>query len=153
MRSLPRIFVGLVAAACALHSHAATFRVEEVGTFPQESSTPMKWRQVAPSRNGDNTVEGSAVVNVRLNLVPWLKKTGRLYMVLPEQPLTPVRVSWTTQGKLLPGQLVSGQRALVYNGPLLTGLLEETLGLKFEADGVRLNASQRLQFHFEIEVD
>lgn len=148
-----RPLLTLCGCAIALTAHAATFRVEELGTFPQESSTAMKWRQVAPSRGGDNTVEGTAVVNVRLNLAPWRQKSGRLYLVLPEQPLTPVRVSWTTQGKLLPGQLVSGQRALVYNGPILTDLLEETLGLKFEADGVRLNAAQRLQFHFEIDVD
>ena len=142
-----------LAAAWTAASSAATFRVEEVGTFPQESSAAMKWRQIAPSRGGDNTVEGTVVVNVRLNMAPWLQKSGRLYLVLPEQPLTPVRVSWTTQGKLLPGQLVSGQRALVYSGPILAGLLEETLGLKLEADGVRLSAAQRLQFHFEIEVD
>jgi hypothetical protein len=136
--------------ACA---QAATYRVEEVGTFPQESTAAMRWRQVAPSRGGDNAVEGITTVNVRLNLAPWLRRTGRLFLVLPEQPLTPVRVSWITQGRLLPGQLVSGQRALVYSGPIVTGLLEETLSLKFEADGTRLTAAQRLQFHFEIDVD
>ncbi|HQR69322.1 MAG TPA: hypothetical protein PLE54_01865 [Burkholderiaceae bacterium] len=141
------------AALTSFAAEAATYRVEEAGTFPQESTAPMRWRQIAPSRGGDNTVEGTTTVNVRLNLAPWQNRVGRLFMVLPEQPLTPVRVSWSTQGRLLSGQLVSGHRALVYAGPITMPLLEETLVLKFEADGTRLNSAQRLQFHFEIDID
>ncbi|MBP1689217.1 MAG: hypothetical protein H6Q33_5360 [Deltaproteobacteria bacterium] len=114
---------------------AATYRVDESGSFPQQSSTQMRWRQIAPSRGGDNAVEGS------------------MFLVLPEQPVTPVKVSWTTQGRLLPGQLVSGQRVLVYVGPIVSPVLEETLVLKMEADGTRLSSAQRLQFHFEIDID
>ena len=132
---------------------AATYRVDESGSFPQQSSTQMRWRQIAPSRGGDNAVEGSTTVNLRLNLAPWLNRNGRLFVVLPEQPVTPVKVSWTTQGRLLPGQLVSGQRVLVYVGPIVSPLLEETLVLKMEADGTRLSSAQRLQFHFEIDID
>jgi hypothetical protein len=143
----------LAVALLGASAQAATFRVEELGTFPQESSAAMKWRQTAPSRAGDNTVEGTSTVNVRLNLAPWVNRSGRLFLVLPEQPLTPVRATWSTQGKLLPGQLISGQRALVYSGPILSPLLEETLVLKLEADGTRLTGVQRLQFHFEIDVD
>jgi hypothetical protein len=134
-------------------AEAATYRVEESGTFPQESSTPMRWRQVAPSRGGDNTIEGAATVNLRLNLGPWLNRQAKLFMVLPEQPVAPVRVSWTTQGRLQPGQLISGQRALVYAGPITAAVLEDTLVLKFEADGTRMSSAQSLRFHFEIDVD
>ena len=112
----------------------------------------MRWRTIAPTR-GDNTVEGSVTVNVRLNLAPWQQKYGRLFLVLPEQPVTPVKVSWTTQGRLQPGQLTSGQRALVYAGPITSAALEETLVLRLEANGARLGSAQRLQFHFEIDVD
>lgn len=143
------VLLGACASAPAL---AATYRVEEAGTFPQQSSAPMRWRHTAPSR-GDNTVEGSVTINVRLNLTPWLQKSGRLFLALPEQPVTPVKVSWTTQGRLLPGQLTSGQRTLVYAGPITSAVLEETLVLRMEADGARLGSAQRLQFHFEIDVD
>jgi len=85
-------------------------------------------------------------VNLRLNLAPWLNRNGRLFLVLPEQPVTPVKVSWTTQGRLLPGQLVSGQRALVYVGPIVSPLLEETLVLKMEADGTRLSSASAFSF-------
>ena len=143
-----RLVLVICAALCAGLADAATYRVEEAGTFPQESTAPMRWRQIAPSRGGDNTVEGTTTVNIRLNLAPWLNRTGRLFMVLPEQPLTPVRVSWSTQGRLMPGQLVSGQRALVYAGPITTPLLEETLVLKFEADGTRLSSAQTAAISF-----
>lgn len=132
---------------------AATFRVDDSASLPQESSATLRWRQLAPSRGGDNTIEGSTRVQVRLNLAPWQKRVGRVYMVLPEQPGGRVAVSWTTQGRLLPGELVSGQRALVYAGAINAPVLEETLQLKIATDGTRLATSQRLNFHFEIDVD
>lgn len=141
---------------CAIASGStfgATYRIDEAGTFPQESTAPMRWRQVAPARGGDNTLEGSTTVNLRLNLSPWVNRNGRIFMVLPEQPVIVVRASWTTQGRLLPGRVVSGQRALVYVGPITTALLEETMVVKIEVDGTRLSSSQRLQFHFEIDID
>jgi len=134
-------------------AEAATYRVDETGTFPAESSAPMRWRQVAPSRGGDNAIEGSTTVNVRLNLAPWLNRNGRLFLVLPQQPVVPVRARWTTQGRLMPGQLTSGERQLVYAGPISTVLLEDTLALTLETDGTRLGSALRLQFHFEIDVD
>jgi hypothetical protein len=76
-----------------------------------------------------------------------------VYLALPEQPVGPVTAEWTTQGKLLPGQLVSGNRTLVYAGPIRTSLLEDTIVLKLSADGRRLISPQRLQFHFEIDID
>ena len=143
----------LLAALNLATSEAATYRVDEAGTFPAESSAPMRWRQIAPSRGGDNAIEGSTTVNVRLNLAPWLNRNGRLFLVLPQQPVVQVRASWTTQGRLMPGQLTSGERQLVYSGPITTPLLEDTLSLKLETDGTRLSSALRLQFHFEIDVD
>lgn len=141
---------GLAVAAAA---GAATYRVDDSATIPFDSAAPLKWRHVAPSRGGDNTVEGSARVQVRLNLAPWLKRSGRVYLVLPEQPLGQVKVAWTTQGRLLPGQMVSGQRVLVYAGPIASPMIDETMVLQIATDGTRLGSSHRLNFHFEIDVD
>lgn len=132
---------------------AATYRVDDSATMPQESSATLRWRQLAPTRGGDNTVEGTTRVQVRLNLAPWQQRNGRVYLVLPEQPPGRVTVTWTTQGRLLPGQVVSGRRTLVFAGPITTPLLDETLVLKIETDGLRLAAAHRLNFHFEIDVD
>jgi len=150
-------FLGAAAAVIGLLTQgpvgAATYRVDDSATIPFESSVALRWRQVAPSRGGDNAVEGSTTVQVRLNLALWLKRNGRVFLVLPEQPLGRVAVRWTTQGRLLPGQLVSGQRALVYAGPITTPTVDETLVLRIETDGTRLNSTHRLNFHFEIDVD
>lgn len=135
-------------------SAAATYRVDDSATIPQEASATLRWRQFAPGRRSvDNTVEGATAVQVRLNLAPWVKRNGRVFLVLPEQPPGRVTVHWTTQGRLLPGQLVSGQRALVYAGPILSPMLEERLALRIETDGTRLSSTHRLNFHFEIDVD
>ena len=132
---------------------AATFRVDDSLTLPSESSTPMKWRSLAPNRVAGNAVEGSSILTIRLNTAPWLNRTGKIYMALPEQPIGQVTAEWTTQGRLLPGQLTSGNRTLVFAGPVRANLLEDTIVLKVSADGRRLVAPQRLQFYFEIDVD
>jgi hypothetical protein len=90
---------------------------------------------------------------VRLNLAPWLNRNGKVYLALPEQPIGQVTAEWTTQGRLLAGKVVSGNRTLVFAGPIRATILEDTIGLRLRADGRRLVGSQRLQFHFEIDVD
>lgn len=137
----------------SLPASAATYRVDDSATIPFESAAALKWRHVAPSRGGDNTLEGSTRVQVRLNVAPWQRRSGRIFLVLPEQPVGQVVVRWTTQGRLLPGRLVSGSRALVYAGPVTAPMIDETLVLQIEADGTRLAGAQRLNFHFEIDVD
>jgi len=138
----------------AFPARAATFVVDDGASAPQESTALLRWRRLAPSRAKDsNTLEGAIAVMVRLNLAPWMHRNGRVFLALPEQGTAPVRVSWTTQGRLLPGSITPGNRVLVYAGPITTALLEETLALQIEADGSRLPNMQRLKFHFEIDVD
>ena len=138
-RFVPALFAAL--SSLTVHdSDAATFRVDDSASIPQESTARLKWRQLVPGRRPDSTLEGTLAVAVRLNLAPWINRNGRLFLVLPEQPIGTARASWTTQGRLLAGQLVSGQRALVYAGPITTPMLEETLALAIEADGDRMSA-------------
>jgi hypothetical protein len=138
---------------CATLACAATFRVDDSLTLPNETSTPMKWRSLAPNRVAGHAIEGSSVLTIRLNVAPWLNRNGKIYMGLPEQPIGQVNAEWTTQGKLLPGELVSGNRTLVYAGPIRANMIEDTIVLRLQADGRRLAAPQRLQFYFEIDVD
>lgn len=152
-RSLVHAAALVAGLASLAPANAATYRVDDSATIPFESSAALKWRHLAPSRSGDNTVEGSIKVQVRLDLATWHKRNGRLFLVLPEQSLGQVAVRWTTQGRLMPGRLLSGQRALVYAGPITAPMLDETLVLFIEADGTRLNSAHRLNFHFEIDVD
>lgn len=139
--------------ALPLAAGAATFRVDDSATLPNEANTAMQWRSLAPNRTVGNAVEGTSVFTVRLNTTPWQGRVGKIYMALPEQPIGTVTAEWSTQGRLLPGTLVSGNRTLVYSGPIRTPLLEDTIAIHISADGRRLVSPQRLQFYFEIDVD
>ena len=143
-----------VAAGIAVDSvEAATYRVDDGASTPLESAAVLRWRELVPSKANDNTIEGAVAVALRLNLAPWINRSARLFLVLPERGTAPVRVTWLTQGRLLPGTIAPGNRVLVHSGPITSPLLEETLTLKIEADGTRLPGTQRLNFHFEIDLD
>lgn len=142
-----------VIAAVTGGAWAATYPVDDSASLPGRSSAAMKWRTPGPSRLGGDFVDGATAVTLILHTAPWLGRTGRIYMKLGEQPIGPVRVEWTTQGRMLPGVLNSGDRALVYAGPIRARQLADTLFLQVHADGRRLNASQNLRFQFEIDVD
>ncbi len=135
-------------------SSAATYVVDDSGTIPYEAHAPMRWRNATGgNRQMSSDIEGGAAVNVRLNLQPWLNRNGRVYLALPQQPVGVVNVEWSTQGRLLPGKLQSGERTLVFAGPVRTPFLEDNLTVHVVADGRRVISNQRLQFHFEIDVD
>jgi hypothetical protein len=135
-------------------AHAATYHVDDSLTLPSNAQTTMKWKSAAPTRADANLVEGAVTVTVRLNLSPWLNRTGQIYMALPPQPaIGQVTAEWTTQGRLLPGRVLSGERTLVYSGPIRVSLLEETMQVRVTANGTRLAMPQRLEFSFEIDVN
>jgi hypothetical protein len=137
--------------AVALQANAAiAARLDEAGTVVRDPRLEMRWRSVAPGRSRDETVQGSTTVSVRLNLAAWSNRPARIFLHLA--PVTiPVKVSWRGQGRLLPGSMVSGGRALVFQTHAAPQSLEEELVLTVEADGEQLVNSQSLTFSFEIE--
>jgi len=141
----------LLAVVCA-PSHASTFRIDDSGTLVSQPVTPMKWRQVVPSRTGDNAVEGQLSVQLRLNLTNWVNRPARIFMALAPTEGEQLTATWRTQGRLLPGSLRSGGRTLVFDGVVRDPFLVETLQLNLVADGRLLTRTQHLQFFFEIEV-
>jgi hypothetical protein len=145
------IALGLTCAAAP--AVAATYRIDDSSSVPRESTTLLRWRQAAPAREADDTLEGTVGVAVRLNLEPWLNRSGRVFLVFPEQGTPSVRVSWRTQGRLLPGEIAPGQRVLVYEGPITVPVLDETLALRIQANGRQLPEMRSLAFHFEIDTD
>ncbi|GAA4353519.1 hypothetical protein GCM10023165_43810 [Variovorax defluvii] len=142
----------LLGLATAAPAGAATFRVDDTGTFLSQPSTPMRWRQLAPGRAGDHTVEGRVTVALRLNLSPWLNRPARLFMGLAPTEGLQMSASWRTQGRLLPGTLRGGSRTLVFEGVVRDAFLQESIVLDLVADGRTLERAQSLQFFFEIEV-
>lgn len=133
--------------------HAATYRVDDTATLPGESQVKMRWRSMGVNNASGHMVDGKTSVTIRLNTSPWLNKTGQIYMVLPPQPIGQVLVDWTTQGKLLSGSLISGNRTLVYAGPILNPIIEDTIHVQVHSDGTKLLITHKLEFYFEIEVD
>ena len=134
-------------------AQAATFRIDETGTVVSDPVLRMQWREALPGRSGDRTVTGVLRVDVRLNLQPWLNRQSRIYLVLAPTSGARLQAQWTTQGRLQPGTLRSGERALVYEGPAGPATLTDSLRMQVEADGRTLDGLQRLDFHFEIEVN
>lgn len=143
----------LVASSIALGVEAATTAIiDDSATVVLDSTPAMSWRSVTP-KSRDNAITGRTRVNVRLATATWLGRSARIYMVLPSETSGSVKVAWRGQGLLQDGQLVPGQRALVYSGIIREKRMEDVIDVRVEADGTRIIAPQQLRFHFEIDVD
>ena len=132
-------------------AQAVTTRVDDSGTIVSESVIPMRWAQLVPGRGADHTVHANLRVALRLNLARWMNQPVRLYMALAPSTGSSVSASWRTQGRLLPGDLRSGARTLVFNDIVHAAMLEETIDLTLKPDGRTLVSPQALQFYFEVD--
>lgn len=131
---------------------AATYTVDDSRSQVQSQAVRMNWDAPIPAQ-GANTISGRLSVIARLDVSPWRGRQGRIYLTLPLQPLDAVAASWTTRGLLLPGSVRTGQRTLVYAGPITTDLIEDTLHLTITADGDRVIRTEALEFRFEIDLE
>lgn len=137
----------------AVPAFAKTSVVDDSGTLPYNAALAMRWQQLAPRGAFSNQMVGTLQLRVRLNVAPWLHHSGRIYLVLPAQQPGAMSASWTTQGRLLPGQLASGSRTLVYAGPITTAFIEDMVQLTITVDGRRMLQSYPVNFRFEIDED
>lgn len=136
----------------ATQASAASYRLDDSGTVVAQAVIPMHWRKPVPGRTVDHTIDGQVSVALRLNLLQWMWRSVRIYMVLAPADQTPLNVSWRTQGRLLPGAMRSGDRTLVYEGMVREPFLLETIVLTLTSDGRTLERAQSTQFNFELEV-
>jgi len=148
--SLAFVATGTSSAQDAGPSHQ-TFRVDDSGTVVLDPSLEMQWQPIGRVSDS-NVVSASTRVSVQLNLSLWVGQIGKIYMSLPATSGPTVRATWSTGGVLLPGTLLSGDRALVYSGSVTTQVIRDILDIKLEADGSRLTEPEALAFGFEIEV-
>lgn len=130
---------------------ARTTVIDDSGTLPHDAALALRWQQLAPRGSANNQMIGTLALHVKLNVTPWLHRTGRIYLVLPAQQPGALTASWTTQGRLLPGQVVTGQRTLVYAGPITTPFLEDMVQLTLSVDGRRVSQGYQINFHFEMD--
>ena len=137
----------------AAPAHAKTVPIDDSGTLPYNAALAMRWQEPQPRGPSRQQMLGTLQLRVRLNVAPWLRHIGRIYLVLPAQQPGAMTVSWTTQGRLLPGQLASGGRTLVYAGPFTTPFIEDMVQLSIAVDGRRMLQSYPVNFRFEMDED
>ena len=152
MRALRLCLSGLIL-AFALPAAAKTTVIDDSGTLPYESTLALHWQQLSPRPPLNNLLTGTLSVRVRLNLAPWLRRNGRIYLRLPAQQPGPMTASWTTQGRLLAGEISTGRRTLVYAGPITAPFIEDVLQLTLNVDAARMQQLYRVNFIFEMDED
>lgn len=148
-----RAFVLAALAAC-LHAPAGLAETVRLDDSATQVIPPNAYWEWAPGslRQGINTVHMNLRVEVRIDTRAWAGRQGRIYLVLPVDAGGPVTAEWTTQGRLLGGRLVSGERALVYAGAIPGPVLEDSLRMHLATDVRRMDTeTQRLAFHFELD--
>jgi len=126
--------------------------IDDSGTQALEPTLSLRWKSPRPTRSGgDNLMVGIATIRVRINVLPWIRRSGRIYLVLPAQQPGPVSASWETQGRFMPGQVRSGNRVLVYAGPITTPFMEDVFKFQFSVDGNLVQRAFPLTYRFEMD--
>ncbi len=134
-------------------ARGAVFRVDDSGTVVLDPVLELQWQPPGRENSSSPLVSGATRVSVQMNLSAWVGKLGRIYMTLPRSAGPTVRASWLSGGTLLSGSLISGDRSIVYAGPISAPLLRDVIDIKLEVDGARLIQPEVLAFAFEIEVE
>ena len=150
----PGFFLALALTIFWRPGFAKTITLDDSGSQAIEPSVSMRWKTAAPTRSAaGNLMVGSTTIRVRINVTPWLRHSGRIYLSLPAQPPGPIAMSWLTQGRLLPGQLQSGNRVLVYAGPITAPFMEDVLTFQFSVAGSLMGRAVPVTYHFEMDED
>ena len=133
---------------------ARTTAIDDSGSQALEPAVGMRWKSASPTRSPDgNLMVGTTTIRVRINVMPWLRRSGRIYLALPAQQPGPIGLSWVTHGRFLSGKLQSGNRVLVYSGPITSAFMEDTLTFQFTVNGALMRRSVPVTYHFEMDED
>jgi hypothetical protein len=137
----------------SLPASAHAVAIDDSGTLPYHATLAMRWREISPRTRASTEMVGALDLRVHLNVAPWLRHRGHIYLVLPAQQPGAMTASWTTNGRLLPGQVSAGGRALIYAGPITTAFIEDMVHLTVTVDGRRMVQSYPVTFRFEMDED
>ena len=133
---------------------ARTTIIDDSGSQALEPAVTLRWKSTAPPRNGrNNTMIGSMTLRVHLNVAPWLKKHAHIYLSLPAQPPGPISARWTTQSRFAPGEVNSGNRVLIYSGPITAPFLEDVMSIQFSVEGGVVRRPFPVTLHYEMDED
>lgn len=150
IRQLPALALWLLA-VLAPPCPAAKTTVLEDGALPSDAPLVLRWQQLSPRGPVNNTMTGTTSIRVRLNVVAWLHRAGRIYLLLPAQQPASLTATWTTQGRLLSGRITAGTRTLVYAGPVTTPFIEDLLQLTLNVDARQMRQLYHVNFQFQMD--
>lgn len=140
---------GLLASAAGANPH----RLDDSLSHTVPPNVQMQWLPLKSGQPFAGGMEAGLRVNIRIDTRDWIGRSGRIYMVLPRDEASTVEAVWTTRGRLQAGRLVSGERALVFAGPITTPTLEDQLQMRLRSHADWQSNSRRLNFHFELDAD
>src|SRR5437660_9983929 len=107
MRPVPRLLL-LMVLAVAVPADAKTTVIDDSGTLPYDAPLVLHWQQLSPRRPVNNRMTGALTVRVKLNVAPWLRRPGRIYLALPAQQPGAMNAAGSTQGRRPAGRLSAG---------------------------------------------
>ena len=153
--ALPLAVVAEPTSAQNSSSHSSNrnpHRLDDSRSRPAADNVQMQWlpqNSSEPNAGMQTTVR----VNIHIDTTEWQGRSGRVYMVLPrDQAGSTVEAEWTTNGRLLPGRLASGERSLVYAGRIDGTSLQDEMQVRLRTAPDWQSNSRRLNFYFEIDV-
>lgn len=134
-----------------LPAPAASVRLDDSASQVIPPNATWQWESHA-LRSGINTLHMNVRVNVRIDTRAYAGRQGNIFMVLPPEGSSTVRAEWSSQGRLLPGRLASGERVVVFSGAIPGPYLEDTLQVRLTTDARQLAEDvRRIAFHFELD--
>ena len=149
-RTLTALVLGLLLGSAAL---ANPHRLDDSASHTVPPNVQMQWRPLSARGGAEPGMEAWLRVNLRIDTRAWVGRSGRIYMVLPRDESASLEAVWTTQGHLLPGRLVPGERTLVHAGPITSATLEDQILVRLRTGADWQGNSRRLNFHFEFDAD
>lgn len=148
-KRLLQVALGVLVAGSAL---ANPHRLDDSQSHTVPPNVQMQWLPMVRGQSASG-MEAWVRVNIRIDTREWVGRSGRIYMVLPRDQTSSIEAVWTTQGRLLAGSLVSGERSLVFAGTIPGATLEDQLQVRLRSNADWSSNSRRLNFHFELDVD
>ncbi|UJW80134.1 hypothetical protein [Hydrogenophaga sp. SL48] len=148
-KRLLQVALGVLVAGSAL---ANPHRLDDSQSHTVPPNVQMQWLPMVRGQSASG-MEAWVRVNIRIDTREWVGRSGRIYMVLPRDQTSNIEAVWTTQGRLLAGSLVSGERSLVFAGTIPGATLEDQLQVRLRSNADWSSNSRRLNFHFELDVD
>ncbi len=146
----------LAVLACGLMTATAwanPHRLDDSLSHTVPPNVQMQWLPLTPGQSYAGGMEAWVRVNIRIDTRDWVGRSGRIYMVLPRDEASSIEAVWTTQGRLQPGRLVSGDRTLVFAGTIPGATLDDQMQVRLRSHADWTSNSRRLNFHFELDVD